>query len=483
MTMAIKKILHFITTGIWRIRLREMPPRKSFLIRFLRVCILSTREFFQDKCVLRASALTYYTLLSIVPVLAMAFGIAKGFGLQDTLERLIREKMQALDASTQLAAEAAARTAENAENATEAAKTTLESNAPLGEAIDMQRVADLIIEFTNNMLENVQGGLVAGIGIVILFYVTIKVLANIERSFNDIWGVSKARSLPRKFADYLAFMLISPICFVMASSITVMITTRAQGIIEGAQLWGWADSLAASSLRLVPLSIIWLLFAFTYLFMPNTKVRPLSGLIGGIAAGTLFYLVQSLYVSLQIGVSRNSAIYGSFAALPFLLLWLQTSWLIVLFGAEIAFAHQNIDTYEFEPDCRNASHFQRRVLALRIMQYALDRFEANKEAPTAEELSHELETPIRLIREVLKELTDSRIMTRIPKDGKRSPVFQPGMDPKQLTLAFIIQHLDDHGTDKLPATESETQKRIEAAILKFRKLADKSEENIHVTEL
>ncbi len=478
--MAIHKLLHFITTGIWRIRLREVTPHKGFLIRFLRVCILATREFFHDKCVLRASALTYYTLLSIVPVLALAFGIAKGFGLQETLERLIREKMQALDASTQAAAQAAA---ESVENTAEAAETTAALANPASDTLDIQRVADLIIEFTNNMLENVQGGLVAGIGIVILFFVTIKVLANIERSFNDIWGISKARSLPRKFADYLAFMLISPICFVMASSLIVMITTRAQGIIEGAQLWGWADSLAASSLRLVPLSIIWLLFAFTYLFMPNTKVRPLSGLIGGIAAGTLFYLVQSLYVSLQIGVSRNSAIYGSFAALPFLLFWLQASWLIVLLGAEIAFAHQNIDTYEFEPDCRNASHFHRRVLALRIMHYALDRFEKNEEPPTAQELSHELETPIRLIREVLKELTESRIMTRIPQDGKRSPVFQPGMDPKQLTLAFIIQRLDDQGTDNLPSADSETQKRIEKAIEKFRELADKSGENIHVTEL
>lgn len=327
----------FAKQDIWRIRRTELPPGKSFFINLLRVLILSVRGFDEDKCQLRASALTFYSLVSVVPVAAMAFGIAKGFGFEKVLEAQLQNKLAG-----------------------------------------HEEVVNNIVRFSHSLLENTKGGLIGGIGLVVLFWAVIKVLGQIENSFNDIWGIKEERTLGRKFGDYLSVMLIAPILLIVSSGVTVFVTTQVHLIMGKIAVLGAFKPLIVLMMRLFPLVLIWSLFTFLYIFMPNTKVRFSSGLIAGIIAGAVFQVAQWIYISFQVGAAKYNAIYGSFAALPLFLAWLQLSWLIVLYGAELSFAYQNVDTYEFEPDARQASHRLRTLLSLQVAHYLIGKFAANR---------------------------------------------------------------------------------------------------------
>lgn len=399
----------FIKHDVWRIRRKNLPPVKSFFLKLLRVVILSIRGFDEDKCQLRASALTFYSLISIVPVAAVAFGIAKGFGFEKVLESQLRSKLAG-----------------------------------------QEEVLDNIIQFSHSLLENTQGGLLAGMGLIVLFWAVIKMLGQIEGSLNDIWGIKEQRSWGRKFGDYLSLMLVCPILIILSSSATVLVVTQVTLVLESISFLGAFSSIVMFLLKLLPYTLLWGLFTFLYIFMPNTKVRFTSALLAGIIAGTIFEFAQWVYITFQIGVAKNNAIYGSFAALPLFLIWLQLSWLIVLYGAELSFALQNVDTYEFESDALQASRRLKTLLSLQVTQCIVQNF-ARGEAPlTARQLSHELEIPVRLVNEILFELTQSNILsvTDAEKDGERG--FQPARDIHTLTIQHVIDALELRGINMMP---------------------------------
>ncbi|MFC1594207.1 YhjD/YihY/BrkB family envelope integrity protein, partial [Candidatus Omnitrophota bacterium] len=332
-------------------------------------------------------------------------------------------------------------------------------------------------------LESVRGGLVAGIGVAVLFWTVIKVLANIEKSFNDIWGIKESRSWGRKFSDYLSVMLICPILVIVSSSATVFIATQIVMITEKVEILGFLSPVIFVLLKLVPYFMLWILFSFIYMFMPNTKVNFKSGLLAGMIAGTVYQIVQILYISFQIGASRFNAIYGSFAALPLFLVWLQLSWTIVLFGAEISFAHQNVDMYEFEPDCLTASHSFKRLIALRIMHLLVKDFVKGEKPLTATEISHALEIPIRLVRQILYELVESGIATETKTDEYKVPGFQPARDVDVLTMRYVIDALEHRGVENIPVAQSEELKKIDQSLQAFKKQMERAPENKLLKEL
>jgi len=334
------------------------------------------------------------------------------------------------------------------------------------------------VEFSRAFLENTKGGLIAGVGIAILFWTVIKVLGNIESSFNDIWGIKKGRSLARKFSDYLSMMLICPILFVSASSVTVLITSQVELITKKITFLGAFAPLIMTSLSILPYAVTWVLFTFIYIFMPNTKVYFRSGLMGGIVAGTIYQVTQWIYITFQVGVAKYGAIYGSFAALPLFLVWLQVSWLIVLFGAEVSFADQNVETYEFEPDCLKANHSFKRLVALRVAQLCVRNFVEARKPWTAKEIAHNLEIPIRLLRQVLFELTETGILTEVKLNDGRETAYQPGRDIDNLTINRVMTLLDSRGIDNIPVLETPELKKITQSLAEFSKIVDKSSPNI-----
>ncbi|MBU1863664.1 MAG: YihY/virulence factor BrkB family protein [Candidatus Omnitrophica bacterium] len=438
----IQKIKQFLTVDIWRMRLKTLPRSRSILINSLRIILLALRGFAEDKCMLRASALTFFSLLSIVPVVAMAFGIAKGFGFEKILEAQLIEKFQG-----------------------------------------QEEVVGRVIEFAQAFLENTKGGLIAGIGIVLLFWTVIKVLGNIEYSFNDIWGIKTPRTLIRRFSDYLAIMLICPILLILSSSITVFVTSQVALVTEKIALLGAFSSLIMIMVNIIPYGVLWLLFSFIYIVMPNTKVKFSSGIFAGIIAGTIYQVVQWVYVAFQVGASKYGAIYGSFAALPLFLVWLQMSWLIVLFGGELSFAHQNVETYEFEPDCLRVSYAFKRLVSLRVVHTVVKQFTAGEKPMTASQLSHALEIPIRLLQQILFELIASGILVEVKQDDERMTAYQPARDSAVLTIQYVIEALDSRGSDLLPIHQSFELKQLDAALQTFSQAIATSPANLLLRDL
>ena len=444
-TLSIQAILDFLSTGVWRVRVRQKRPMQTFCIRILRILVLSVKNFGDNKCTLRAASLTFYTLLSIVPVLAMVFAVAKGFGFEHSMERKILEFAE-------------------------------------GQEVAVRR----LIEFARNLLENTSGGLIAGAGVVVLFWSVVRLLSSIELAFNEIWGVQRTRTWVRKLSDYMFFVIIAPIFFMTASSATVVVTAEVQNLARSSSFFEALGWVALTVLHVLPLILVWTLFVFMYLFMPNCKVRWASALLGGIVAGSLFQLTQWGYIAFQVGVTRYGAIYGSFAALPLFLIWLNMSWLIVLYGAELSFARQHVDTYEFEPDCRAASLSVRKLFALGTVQACVKRFDSGGGAPTAEELSAELGAPIRLLNQLIEELLGAGVLSEVVRGESRGVEvrgYQPALPTDKVTVQDVLDRLEDCGQKELPMEESSAFKNIEASLAQLREVAARSEGNVRLRDL
>jgi membrane protein len=236
-------------------------------------------------------------------------------------------------------------------------------------------------------------------------------------------------------------------------------------------------------LKLLPYGVIWVLFGFLYIFIPNTKVHFRSGVLAGVIAGTLYVVFQYVYINFQIGVAKYNAIYGSFAALPLFILWLQLSWVIVLFGAELAFAHQNVDTYEFEPDCVNISSRYKRLLSLRIVHLLIGQFFKGEKGWDAAQISHNLEIPIRLVQQIIFELISSGILSEVKFNEGGEVGYQPARDPDTITIKYVIDALEQQGSDNIPVAQSEELDRLSESLKAFNDLIEKSSANKCLKEI
>ena len=478
----LSKLIDFVTRDIWRLRLKNYTPAKSFLIKQLRVIILAVRGYAEDKCKFRASALTFYTLLSIVPVLAMIFGIAKGFGFEESVKAQIRASLQGQ--TTQIVQpveqQDTDKTAQEPDTATEEAKVDDE----IQPGHEQRIVAEKIIGFSESLLAETKGGFVAGIGIVFLFWTVIKVLGNIENSFNDIWGVKKPRRFGRKFSDYLSMMLICPVMLVVSSSITIAISSQIRETLDTYTFFQAIGPAVEVLLKLLPYCTLWILFSFVFVFMPNTKVQLRSGILAGVVAGTMLQIAQWALFSSIIVITKYNKVYGGFASLPLFFIWFQISWLIVLFGAELAFAHQNVDTYEFEQDCLRVSHSYKRLLSLLVMQLIIKNFTEEKQPLDETDISHKLEIPIRLIRQIIFELVESSIASEVISEEQEKVVsYQPGRDIDILTVKYIVDALEERGYSDIPVIKSPELDKLSGCIQNISAAIQDSPENLLLKDI
>jgi membrane protein len=435
----INRAIEFVTVDIWRIRLEDLPFGKSFLIKQLRIFLLTLQGFDEDKCFTRASSLTFYTLLSIVPVVAMLFGVAKGFGFEKILETELRGLVTKIPGQ--------------------------------------EEVLNKVIQYAQSLLETTKGGVIAGIGLVLLFWSVIKVLSNVESALNDIWEIKEPRTWGRKFSDYLAVMLISPLLILVSSGATVFITTQITQLTAKIELLGMISPFIFLSFKLIPYLLVWVLFTVIYVLMPNTKVSLKAGLLAGIIAGTIFQIVQWGYISFQVGTARYNAIYGSFAALPLFLMWVQISWWVVLFGAELSFANQNVGTYEYEPDSSQVSPAFKKVLTLQIAHLLIKNFAGGEIALTDIDISARLKIPIRLVHKILYDLVQSRVISETTTRQDRRFGYQPARDINTLTIKYVIDAIDQNGSNNIPVARTEEFAAISEALDKFREEMEASPAN------
>jgi membrane protein len=405
----LKKIRNFFKEEIWSHDLTAKSRRRTFLIRQTRIYFLAFKGFFEDRAAVRAAALTYFTMLSLVPIFAIAFSIARNFGFEDRMHEVINNQMA-------------------------------------GQEDIMKKVTELV----DNLLANVSGGVLGG---VILFWSVIQVLNNIEASFNDIWQIRKSRSLGRKFSDYLAIMILSPLAIGLSGSVMVKIQTAAQEF----ELF---KRVIVFLIKSIPYVSIWLLFTIVYIVMPNTKVKFKYALVGGIFAGTVAVVFQTLYQGLQIGVWKFNTLYGSIAIIPLFLIWLQITWLIVLMGAEISFAYQNIENYEFEEDALNLSQNNKRILTLLIAYHIIKSFEEGGEPWSTDMLSRELGIPLRLVNDLVYELVSAGILLELAADNPKDRSYVPAVDIHKITVEYIYNQTEKVGGDHMVVNETEELARI-----------------------
>lgn len=440
--LSIKRASEYIKKDIWQIPLDNKPSNIAFLIKQLRVVIVAIRGFNEDKCMEKASSLTYYSLLSIVPVFAMMFGIAKGFGFEKKMEEHLYATLS-----------------------------------------DKKEILDQIFEFTHRMLENTQGGLIAGAGLVLLLWSIMKLLTNIEKSFNEIWEVARSRSAIRKISDYFSIMLLAPILIVVSKSATTLISDYI-GVLQDKFTWmsyfGWAIS---AGLKLMPWSLVWFAFAFLYILMPNTKVYFRSAIVGGIIGGIIFQIVQYIYIKFQVGAANYNAIYGSFAALPLFLVWLQTSWLIVLLGAEISFASQNANKYEFELESNTISHNFRIKLSVYITHLIALRFEEEKPALTTSELADELGLPHRVLYTVVNQLIKSKVLIFTTTEDEKVNKIQIAIPLSHLSIYRVIEMINTEGTNELDIIHNSCYDNISDKIESLYNQINSSSDNLLLKDI
>jgi membrane protein len=443
--MMISRITNFFKTGIWEIRLKDLSPLETFFIKYLRIILLASRGFIRDDCQKTASVLTYYSLLNIVPVVAVAFAIAKGFGLEKLIEKQI---LQMAD------------------------KANWQAD-----------VTNQIISFSHKLLEQAKGGLIAGIGVVLLFWTVISILGKIEESLNDIWEVGKSRTLIRKFSDYIAMMVFAPVLLIISSSATVLVASQLKVIVNKIALLGVFSKVIFLLLNLLPYVSIWVLLTMLYLVMPNIRIPLRSAILGGITAGTITQIVQWIYIKFQIGAASYGAIYGSFAALPLFLAMLQMSWMIVLLGAEIAYANEHYETFGFHPDYSKMSVSSKKLLMLRIFHLLTKKFSLGEKPLSVSQIAHALEIPVRLVRQFLHELSDVGLVVETAKGIKGEVAFQPGRTIENITVKFALDEYEKYGITKIPDYQSDEAEKISKYLKDISETIEKSPANIRIKEI
>jgi len=438
----ISQVSQFLDKDVWRIPLNDLPAWKAFLIKQLRMLIIVFRGIGRGRLDIRASSLTFYTLLSIVPVLAILFGITRGFGMEKNLERVLYENLSL-----------------------------------------QKDFVERIIHFANSILEKTKGGVLASVAIPVLVWSVVKVLTTVERTFNDIWQIKKSRAFVRKFSDYLIIVIIAPSLMIFGSSATVFISSQVNTLALESEFIGYVSPFLFFILKLAPYLVIWILLTFLYVIVPNTRVRFKSAVVAAIIAGTIYQIVQLLYIRFQLGVSSYNALYGSFAALPLFLIWVHLSWTIVLLGAEISFANQHVNRYDFESDSLNISYSMKRTLSLLIVHLVVKNFVKNKPPLTADEISDKLDIPSRLTNMLITELIKCNLFTETYTKEYKQSGYQPALDINNISINYVLSALEMQGDDDIHLGESLTRTKLMDILNDFRDSLNNNTSNVLIRDI
>jgi membrane protein len=400
LSTVIDRSRNFLEHGLWEMDFADRRWWQRFLLNQGQILTLVVRGFLADGCMLRASALTFTTLLSLVPLLALMFSILKGFGVQNELEPLLLEQL----------------------------------------AVGGGAAVTKIVEYINNT----DVAHLGTYGLILLIITVLTLLSNIEESFNSVWGVEETRPLLRRFTDYFAVVTIGPVFVVMAISMTS--TVKSQQLVLALLEKQYVGEALISLFEVLPFMVMWLVFAGLYLFMPNVKVSPRAALIGGIFGGTLWQISQWGYLNFQVGVARYNAIYGTMAALPILMVWIYLSWMIVLLGLEMTYASQNLSTIRQDIRGARVNFASLEFITLTVLLSVGRRFYLGQSALSQEALVSRLDVPPRLLHNILEELARLGFVVATTQEND-GVCYQPAQALEKIKLHDVIRGLAVDGKD------------------------------------
>lgn len=423
MASKIKQFLTFVDTSIWRVRETEMTGKKRVGYRMLKVVTQSCKHYFRDRVQMRAKALTYSTMISLVPILALLFAIARGFGFANLLESLIRK------------------------------------------GIAVGNTLDTVMNFIDSYLEHTHSGIFIGVGLIVLLWSIITLTSNIEQSMNAIWGIKKPRGMFRKITDYFSMFLLLPIFIICIAGWSIFMTTVYQSLTGQILLSTFVRFL----IKAAPYLLSGLIFTGMFIFFPNTKVSFRHAIIPGMVTGAVFQLFFYFYISVQMNISSYNAIYGSFAIIPLLMLFLNIFWCIILFGVQLTYVSQNIEQYSFNDDVQNVSKRFKDFTAMLLMSHICKQFESGeKSIPenarpefvsaaqqpySMAELSAATDIPLRLVQQTIDQLEKSKLIYTINDTDKKdeTPRYIPAKDISLFTVGDFFETFDSNGSEDFRA--------------------------------
>ena len=411
-------LIDFLLHDIFRVTEKELSNTMRFLVRLLKKLILSVRGFIEDDLIIKASALTYYTMLAIVPIFALFLAVGKGFGFAESIEEFV--------------------------------------NKLIG---DNPEITTIVMGFVNNYLAQTQGGLFVGFGIGLLLWAVLNMFRQIEINFNDIWNVKKNRSIVRQFTTYITMLIVVPILIVVSSGLSAKVDAYVE-IIAQSSVGSFLIPIYQFLVQLAPFVIYWVLFTLIFLIIPNTKVKISDAMLAGVVTGTAFLAIQFLYVNGQISLAQYNAVYGSFAAIPLLLFWLQISWLIVLYGAELCYVSQNLMNFSFESDTKNISRRYKDYTLFVVLKIIINRFCQAQEPISANQIAVDYNIPIRLVHDHLKLLVDTNIISEIYIEQNAERFYQPALDVNLITVHLVLDRINRLGSENFKITDNGSFKEI-----------------------
>ena len=405
---------HYVMHRMWEVNLKTLSPWRARLISALRIVYLIIRDLMTGELNIRAMSLVYTTLLSLVPLLAVSFSVLKGFGVHNQLEPMLGD--------------------------------FLEPMGERGEEITIQ-----VIEF----VENIKAGVLGSLGLAILIYTVVSLMQKIERAFNYTWRVSENRSLARRFSDYLSVVLIGPVLIFSALGLTASIKSSAlfMQLLQVPVLGHLVESFRA----LIPYMLVIVAFTFIYIFVPNTKVKVKSALVGAVVAGALWQSVGWGFATLVASSPRAVAIYSAFASLFLFIVWLYLNWLILLVGASIAFYYQNPERRQREHRELRLSNRLKEKLALAVMVLVGRRFYDPQPELTLNDLAREVNLATDAIHPVVNCLVVNGLLLRTEHDPAQ---FVPAHAPEQIPVSRILRTIREADEDQVVNLERLPDDRI-----------------------
>lgn len=393
-TAKMQAIIEYCLHGVWR-ETADTPK-----IRIIKILNLSIRSFTNHGLQVNSAALTYSTVLAIVPAFALLFAIGRGFGFQKLLEDELYAFLPAQHDAL---------------------------SAALG--------------FVDSYLAQSSQGIFVGIGIVFLLWTLISLLSSIENAFNSIWNVKHPRAFYQKVTDYIAICMIIPVLMICASGVQIMLATVVQTRIHLPFLTKGVNM----ALECAPIVLSWLAFTFTFYLIPNTKVHFKYAAISGGFCAIGFAILQMLFVNGTIYVTKFNAIYGSFAFLPLMLVWLQLSWLMILSGCLLTYSMQNVMRYNYTGELENVSHDYIRKVTIVAVAAITRRFVEGKEPLTLQKLSAEQGLPLRILERIEEVLLSAKLIYHVDLKGDEKGLI-PSFDSQAYTARQLLEVIDTTGT-------------------------------------
>ncbi|MBR6140654.1 MAG: YihY/virulence factor BrkB family protein [Bacteroidaceae bacterium] len=387
---------------IWSVNEKQLNRLEKLGLTVLKRFVITWECITKNNIMNYASALTYSSMLAAVPVLAIIFAIARGFGFDTIIETKLR--------------------------------SSLEGNPD---------IADTILYFVESYLQHTKGGVFIGIGLIFLLYTLLSLTANIEQAFNTIWYVKRSRTISRQIIDYIGVFLLLPFVVVITSGLNIFLQTFSTLLPDTRLL----SKTMSFFLHVSPVIFAILIFMLLFKLMPNTRVKWKHTIFPSILTGMVFMAVEWLYVHYQIKLSAYNAIYGSFAAIPLFMLWMQISWYICLFGAQLCYANQRLQTYAFERISDELSRRYRDTLILLLMSRICKHFASGLKPFTAHRLAVNTHLPDSLVGILLDELTRVQLLVEAHNEPGDEPYYLPAIDIHRITVRMVTRRIDSHGIE------------------------------------